>query len=467
VEPLEPRVLLSGMTAATIRHAYGFDQLGLTGAGQTIAIIGAYDAATIDADLNVFSSTMGVPGGPSAGFLTKHKWSSRVAYDVGWAQELTLDVEWAHAIAPGAKILLVESASTQMSDLLSAVNWARAQAGVSVVSMSWGGTEFLGQASMDGYFSTPAWHGGITFVAASGDEGGAPSYPAMSTNVVSVGGTRLVVNSSGDYLTEAAWSGSGGGVSEATGAPVWQSFTGLPARIGPDVSYDADPATGVKVYGPTNSGGHGWMTFGGTSAGAPQWAGLIALANEGRAIAGLAPLDGATQTLPAIYAAPSSVFRDVTYGATNSWIQAGVGYDLATGRGSPEAVGLVQYLIGYNRVTPTLVRGSGMAYTRAAAVHSAAVPLSQVTGDLVLARAVEAFSEGSLYRMGEQRRTDVQVRLVTYETVSAAEAPVLTVRDELKGSVPSVAASAPPENHPLIVTSPVAALTVTVSDWVL
>src|SRR5206468_2022041 len=126
------------------------------------------------------------------------------AASVSWGLETSLDVEWAHAIAPGAKILLVEANSSSLTDLLAAVNYARNQPGVSVVSMSWGAGEWSGESAYDSTFTTPAGHAGVTFVASSGDSGsaGAPEWPSVSPNVLAVGGTQLSVDASGNYVSE-------------------------------------------------------------------------------------------------------------------------------------------------------------------------------------------------------------------------------------------------------------------------
>ena len=139
-----------------------------------------------------------------------------------WATETSLDVEWAHAIAPGANILLVEATNSSLSSLLAAVNYARNQAGVSVVSMSWGASEFSGETSYDSYFTTPAGHAPVAFVASSGDNGAGAIWPAVSSNVLGVGGTTLHVSSSGAYGSETAWSGSGGGYSTQESEPSYQ-----------------------------------------------------------------------------------------------------------------------------------------------------------------------------------------------------------------------------------------------------
>ena len=198
----------------------------------------------------------------------------------------TLNV--AHAIAPGANIVVVE-AQPDLNDLVSANRFASQLPGVSVVSMSWGSGEFAGESAYDGAFTTPAGHAGVTFVASSGDSG-TTEYPSASPNVLSVGGTTLSVTSTGAIVSETGWSGSGTGYSTYESAPSWQT-TGLnsSARTTPDVAWDANPSTGVSVYDsvPYYGQSGGWFTVGGTSVGAPSWAGLIAIADQGLARQGV------------------------------------------------------------------------------------------------------------------------------------------------------------------------------------
>ena len=152
-------------------------------------------------------------------------------------------MEWAHAIAPGANILLVEAASDNSPDLLTGVHYAAAQPGVSVVSMSWATGEFTGETSLDDYFTTPTGHNGVTFVAASGDDGSArANWPSVSADVLAVGGTQLSTDAAGDYLGETGWSGSGGGLSTGVSQPAYQEgivTQSSTARAVPDVAYDA------------------------------------------------------------------------------------------------------------------------------------------------------------------------------------------------------------------------------------
>jgi hypothetical protein len=376
VEPLEARTLLSGAgldlstlfanaathlapldgpgaggyTPSQIRHAYGFDQITFAngtiagdGSGQTIAIVNAYDHPNIVSDLHNFDATFGLPD-PSFTKVVQLVGGRAPRVSAGWSLETALDVEWAHAIAPGANILLVEANTSSLSNLLAAVDYARAQPGVAAVSMSWGGGEFFGESSLDSHFTTPAGHSGVVFVAASGDDGGTggAEWPSVSPNVLAVGGTSLnVSDASGTYQGESGWSGSTGGISALVSEPAYQlgaQSTG--ARTTPDVAFNADPNTGYAVYSSVPYFGiQGWFQVGGTSAGAPQWVGLVAIADQGRVLAGGAALDGAKDLLPALYNLPND-FNDVTTGS-NAVASAGPGYDLVTGLGSPVANQLV------------------------------------------------------------------------------------------------------------------------------
>ncbi|HEX4149532.1 MAG TPA: fibronectin type III domain-containing protein, partial [Pirellulales bacterium] len=328
-----------GMTPAEIKQAYGITG---TGANTTIAIVDAYDDPDIANDLTQFDSAFGLANPPSFIKENQNGGGSLPAGNKGWATEIALDVEWAHAIAPAANILLVEANSSSFSDLMTAVNTARNTAGVVAVSMSWGGGEFSGETSYDSDFTTPSGHSGVSFFVSSGDDGAPVSYPAASPNVVSVGGTTLDLSGS-NYGSESAWSGSGGGVSSQESQPAYQKGVvtqSTTARTDPDVAYDADPNTGFPVYDSYNNGtAKPWGQWGGTSDAAPQWAAITAIADSNRLAAGLGTLDGASQTLPALYQLPTSDFHDITSGTTTGSpkYSATAGYDLATGRGTPIA----------------------------------------------------------------------------------------------------------------------------------
>ena len=298
---LDDRCLLSsyapaaqtGYTPAQITSAYGLNAVTLTssagstvqgnGSGETIALIEMYHDPNLKSDLKTFDATYGLPN-PS---LTVVDQAGKQT-DSGWALEESMDAEWAHAIAPGANILVVEAAPSnsetqELQNLLNAVNTARNTAGVAVVSMSWGFNEMPSEASYDSYFTTPAGHSGITFIASSGDSGSV-EYPSASPNVLSVGGTTLSLGSSGNYGSETVWTSGGGGYSQFEAEPTYQNAvesSGL--RSTPDVAFDGDPSTGVEVYSTSPGATKGsWQVVGGTSLGAPAWAGIIAIADQGR-----------------------------------------------------------------------------------------------------------------------------------------------------------------------------------------
>ncbi len=357
----------SGITPTQMRHAYGIDQVMFgnvvgDGTGQTIAIIDAYHYPTAAADLHAFSAAFGLPDAPSLRVVAQDGSNNYPPTDPAgptgttnqssWELEEALDLEWAHAIAPGANLILVEALDASFSNLVqAAVVWAKTQPGVTAVSMSFGANEFSGENTLDSIFTTPASHSGVTFLASTGDTGSPGGYPAFSPNVVAVGGTSLNL-SGGNYVSETGWSGSGGGVSQFLSKPSFQSPLLFTGRSTPDVSMDADPATGVPVYDSYDFGAaNPWITLGGTSLACPMWAGIISIANQGRAQAGLGSLDGATQTLPKLYALPASDFHDITSGSNGAGTSAGPGYDLVTGRGSPIANLLIPDLVGVGSIS--------------------------------------------------------------------------------------------------------------------
>jgi subtilase family serine protease len=352
---------VAGYSPSTITSAYGISSVSFNsgktaanGAGQTIAIVDAYNDPNIAADLKTYDTKYGLAAA-NLKVVNQTGGSILPASNASWAEEISLDVEMVHAVAPGASILLVETNSSSNADLLAGVNYARDAAGVSVVSLSWGGSEFAGETSDDSYFTTPSGHTGVTFVAASGDDGsaGGVDWPASSPDVLSVGGTSLNVTSSGAYSTETGWADSGGGASVYEGEPEYQSkVQSLDVRSVPDVSADANPYTGVAVYDSYSYDGYsGWLEFGGTSAAAPQWAGIISIADQGRALDKLGTLNGTTNTLPTLYSLESNAttyandFHDITSGATSYSISAGKGYDEVTGLGSPKANDLIPALV--------------------------------------------------------------------------------------------------------------------------
>jgi subtilase family serine protease len=350
-----------GNTPSTIRSVYGFSQLTTfttstgsepaDGTGQTIAIVDAYNDPNIASDLAVFDRTFGIAAPPHFTVVSQTGSTTRLpTTNAAWDLETALDVQWAHAIAPGANILLVEATSDRWSDLLAAVNYAKNQPGVSVVSMSWGSSEYRVETATDGTFTTAVNHP-VTFVTAAGDDGSPASYPATSPDVLSVGGTTLTIAGGNSYGSETTWSDTGGGVSMFEREPAFQDGaqnTGY--RSGVDVAYDADPNTGFAVYDTINAGyGTGWIEIGGTSAGTPQWSALLAIANEGLAAAGKPALANAQARL---YSLPANAFHDVTTG-NNGTYAASPGYDAVTGLGTPVANVLIADLVGGVTGSPT------------------------------------------------------------------------------------------------------------------
>jgi hypothetical protein len=378
MELLERRLLLSsvagtpgGLSPSMIEQAYdlknivfssGGKTVSANGAGETIAIVDAYGDPDIASDLETFDANFGIGNDNASGqfVLTVATPQGSVQTNAGWAGEESLDVEWAHAIAPEANILLVEAPQPTTPDLTAAVTWAEDQTGVVAVSMSWGNSpEFAGETAYDHIFTTPSGHGGVTFVAASGDDG-APNYPSTSANVLAVGGTTLTVDSSGDWEGESPWVDSGGGESPYEGTDK------------PDVAYDGDPDTGFLVYDSIPFEGEtGWQVVGGTSAGTPQWSAIIALVDQGRSVRGLNSLDGATQTIPDIYALPSSDFNTIT------------GQGL-TGLGSPVGEEIISALVGggITSVQTTVGTGGGSP-TAASQLAFVGQPSSIVAGSAI------------------------------------------------------------------------------------
>ena len=320
-----------------VRHAYGLDQVlasGNTGVGQTIAIVDAYGSPSLANDLSVFCTTFGLP---QAALTVYYPQGVPRKANSGWALETSLDAEWAHVVAPGAKIAVVVAKSASFTDLLNAVDYAVNTVGAKQVTMSWGGSEFSSETSSDSHFNKA----GVSFFASSGDSGSGVMWPAASPYVTGVGGTTLKLDSAGNVLSETSWSGSGGGISAYESQPVYQSGWIISSKRGvPDISYNADPNTGYPVYISNYNRSTGWITVGGTSAGAPQWGGISALVNSLRST----PLNGAESALYSLTITNyASDIRDVTAGS-NGGFNAGSSYDYVTGLGSPLSATLVPYL---------------------------------------------------------------------------------------------------------------------------
>ena len=327
----------AGETPASIASAYNLSNLQ---GAEVIVIVDAFDYPTALNDFNVFSRQFGLPQEASTNAFDPNNQAFQVIYasgskprgNCGWAQEAALDIEWAHAMAPFAKIVLVEAADNQFASLFQAVDVASAVSHAREVSMSWGGSEFSSEATNDSHFTTS----GIVYVASSGDTGGATIYPSVSPRVVAAGGTRINRDTKGLFVSETGWSGSGGGSSKYEPRPAYQdviqSIVGN-ARGVPDYSFDADPQTGVSVYDSTScKGSAGWMVFGGTSVSSPSLAGIINSAGSNTSSAA---------ELTMLYQAVtnngltinSTTFRDILSGTAGSFT-AKTGWDFVTGIGS-------------------------------------------------------------------------------------------------------------------------------------
>ncbi|MFC1440907.1 hypothetical protein ABUW04_21840 [Streptacidiphilus sp. N1-10] len=323
--------------------------LGLKGdgAGQAIAIVDAYHYATATDDLNHFSARFGLPqtcGSAGAGddcftFHQSYAGTGQPPVDAGWNEEEALDIEWAHAVAPKATIDLVEADDAGAAALYHAVDVAAALH-PAVVSNSWGMTEF----SEEGYYDQHCALTSAVCTQSTGDAGWPSGYSATSSYALAIGGTTLHLDAGGALTApETAWRSTGGGQSFFEQRPAYQDGVQSSAFRGtPDVSFLADPATGVAVF-TSASGTPTWMQVGGTSLSAPSWAGILASADQLRAAAGKAPLaavgaDGDT-VHKAVYGLGSALFDVVSgsNGRCGAQCTAGPGYDFTTGLGSPRA----------------------------------------------------------------------------------------------------------------------------------
>ena len=339
-----PKIYAQFNTPATIRAVYGLPATGGSGA---IAIVDAYHYPTALADFNGFSQVFGLPTETSTNATLATNQHLQVVYASGtqpqsggsyigsWNLEEALDIEWAHAVAPNAKIYLVEAASASMTDLDNAVRVAANLTGVKEVSMSWGGSETSYEAMMfDSYFV----HSGVVFFASSGDSADAMEYPAASPNVVACGGTSINRTSTGTYVSQTAWSQGGCGPSVYEARPSFQigvsSVVGTKRGVS-DISFDADPNTGVYVYDSTPfEGSSGWWILGGTSVASPS---LAALVNVAGTTNGYAASTAAEETRIYGNLGNAAAFTDILSG-TDGKYSAKFGYDFPTGVGAPHGL---------------------------------------------------------------------------------------------------------------------------------
>ncbi|MFZ6657416.1 putative Ig domain-containing protein [Undibacterium sp. TJN19] len=405
-QPLASSGSVSTYTPAQIRTAYGLPTLpsnatntaSLTaaqaaqlGAGQTIYIIDAMHDPNLLAELTAFNQKFGLPGcatktiastaslplaaaamtgceiavvySSTSGTMT----SSAPAYDSGWATEITLDVQWSHATAPLARIILIEAPDASMNNLVAAIKLANAM-GPGVVSMSFGSHEGSWTSTVESAFTTAK----MTYVASTGDSGAGVDWPSVSPNVIGVGGTTLSYSGTG-ARSEVAWASTGGGVSSYTATPAYQSNAvpglGTPGhRVVADVAFNADPNSGQYVAViKSGSSTVNWVSAGGTSLAAPQWAGIFAVANAVLAqnskpvlAAPHSVLYGKIATVPGTYA---NVFADVTKGTDGSCTNcsAKTGFDPLTGLGTPNVNSLLSTISGMDITSPPVVNSASIS----------------------------------------------------------------------------------------------------------
>jgi subtilase family serine protease len=323
----------AGYGPSDLRSAYALPSSG--GAGQTVAIVDAYDDPTAASDLNVYRSQYGLSSCTTAnGCFRKVNQTGGTTpprANAGWAQEISLDVDMASAICPNCHILLVEANSSAFTDLAAAEDTA-ANLGASTISNSYGGSEFSQETSAlyGGHYN----HNGIPITVSSGDAGYGTEFPASSPYVTAVGGTTLTRASNARGWTETAWSGAGSGCSSYVAKPSWQHDTGCARRTVADVSAVANPSTGVAVYDSTAyQGSRGWLRFGGTSVSAPIVASVYALAGN-----------GASTTYGSYPYSHTTALNDVVGGSNGSCsvqylCTAVAGFDGPTGLGTPKGTG--------------------------------------------------------------------------------------------------------------------------------
>jgi len=321
-----------------------------TAGSRAIAIVDAFDDPNAAADLQTFSTQFGLPpitpsnfqvvfaphGAFPPGVCTGPATKPPTDPSGGWELEESLDIEYAHGMAPGAKIYLVEAQSNSLLDLFCAVSVANSlvsSAGGGEISMSWGSGEFSVEKLADPIFTTP----GVVYFASTGDSAGT-SYPASSPNVVAVGGTSVSRDSvTGKFLGENVWQETGGGPSPFEPVPSYQAGI-VTRRSTPDVVADANPTSGAWVLDSFNPppGCQCWYIVGGTSLSSPLWAGIVNASNT-------FAVSTYAQQLQ-IYGTDRTNFTDITLGTCGVYVgyMATQGWDFCSGNGSPK---------GYLRIT--------------------------------------------------------------------------------------------------------------------
>jgi len=310
------------------------------GGKNAIAVVEYGTTSTLQSDAKTFSSQWGLPAPSITEICATGKGTCPSNNGTGWDLETSLDVQYAHAMAPNATIYVAEFANDPIGDgaETDAAN-AVAAAGGGEVSNSWtydGGEEWCAppnncELQYDSYFVKS----GVVFFGSAGDDGAAVNYPSVSPNVISAGGTAIVRNGQGNYTTEDCWAGSGGGESQYEPIPSYQNvihsivgnFRGIP-----DLSADASPGSGVAVYSTTACGG--WCVVGGTSVASPVLAGIVNAAGGFQT--------STVDELTKVYGEYGNAkeykadFHDITVGSNG--FPAKKGWDYCTGVGTPKSL---------------------------------------------------------------------------------------------------------------------------------
>jgi len=322
----------AGYGPADIQAAYSLTA-GQPGSAPTVAIVDAFDNPNAEPDLAVYRAQYGLQACTTANGcfrkVNQNGASSPLPVaDVGWGEEIALDLDMVSATCPTCKILLVEASSNSLADLGTAVNTA-ASLGAVAISNSYGGSEWSGEVSAEAAYYN---HPGVAITASSGDSGYGVEFPAASRYVTAVGGTTLVPASNPRGWAESTWSGSGAGCSALISKPSWQQDSGCPRRTVADVSAVADPATGVAVVDTFGTGGT-FFVFGGTSVASPIIASVYALMNNTASILYASNAYANTNALWDVRSGADRRKCSPTYLCT-----AGPGYDGPTGLGTPHGL---------------------------------------------------------------------------------------------------------------------------------
>lgn len=347
----------AGFDVPTLGTVYNFPA-NTDGTGHTAAIV-EFGGGFAQADLDAYFASVNIPS-PKVSSVGVDGATNVPGKDPNGADgEVLMDIEVLGALAPKASVVVYFGPNTDQGFVDTLSTAVHATPTPTVLSISWGQSEdqWTAQArsAMDAVFADAAALG-VTVAAASGDNGSQDAqtdnaqhvdYPASSPNVLGCGGTSLVLNTGGAVASETVWNdgtnggATGGGVSDVYPVPAWQAKAGVPNRVGgttsgrgaPDVSGDADPATGYRLRVDGQQ-----TVLGGTSAVAPLWSALVCRLAQvlGKSLGLLQPVLYASTTA----GAPTAGFRDITQGGNGAY-QAGPGWDACTGLGVPDGTALL------------------------------------------------------------------------------------------------------------------------------